>query len=241
MSNIHLIDLTQRSLSILEQLRIEEALLRTDDRNWCLINSGSTSAIVMGISGKPEQLIHLEKTENDSIPIIKRFSGGGTVVVDHNTLFVTFIGNHQILPCAPFPQKIMKWTEELYHPLFGQHQMQLRENDYVIGDRKFGGNAQSITKGRWLHHTTFLWDYDTEKMDYLKNPQRAPQYRERRHHKDFLCCLKDLLPSKEAFFEEVQGCLKQSFSLVPTDVDDSILLRPHRQSTCLWKKSAERP
>ena len=49
--------------------------------------------------------------------------------------------------------------------------------DYVFGDRKIGGNAQSITKSRWLHHTSFLWDYDPEDMKYLKHPPRTPKYR----------------------------------------------------------------
>ena len=49
--------------------------------------------------------------------------------------------------------------------------------DYVFGDRKFGGNAQSITKNRWIHHTSFLWDYEVSNMAYLKHPARAPEYR----------------------------------------------------------------
>jgi lipoate-protein ligase A len=50
--------------------------------------------------------------------------------------------------------------------------------DYAFNRQKFGGNAQSITKNRWVHHTSFLWDYDLKNMDYLKNPQRAPEYRQ---------------------------------------------------------------
>lgn len=50
--------------------------------------------------------------------------------------------------------------------------------DYVFGNRKFGGNAQSITKGRWVHHTSFLWDYEMMNMFYLKLPKRAPDYRQ---------------------------------------------------------------
>lgn len=50
--------------------------------------------------------------------------------------------------------------------------------DYVFGNHKFGGNAQSITKGRWIHHTSFLWDYEMMNMAYLKLPKRAPDYRQ---------------------------------------------------------------
>jgi lipoate-protein ligase A len=49
--------------------------------------------------------------------------------------------------------------------------------DYAFGDRKFGGNAQSITKNRWIHHTSFLWDYEVKNMSYLKLPAKAPKYR----------------------------------------------------------------
>ena len=37
---------------ILRQLLLEEALLRADSGNWCIVNNGtSVPAIVMGISG----------------------------------------------------------------------------------------------------------------------------------------------------------------------------------------------
>ena len=51
----------------------------------------------MGISGKPETLLDISKVQKDQIPVIKRFSGGGTVIVDENTLFITFIINQKIL------------------------------------------------------------------------------------------------------------------------------------------------
>lgn len=37
---------------------------------------------------------------------------------------------------------------------------------------------QAITRSRWLHHTTFLWDFDDANMRLLKHPDRAPAYRE---------------------------------------------------------------
>lgn len=88
---------------IYEQLLLEEALLRGDTRNFCIINQGSTPAIVMGISGKKEELINQETAARDNIPLIKRFSGGGTVIVDENTLFVTFICQKQLHDFAPYP------------------------------------------------------------------------------------------------------------------------------------------
>ena len=51
-------------------------------------------------------------------------------------------------------------------------------SDYVFQQRKFGGNAQAITGKRWLHHTSFLWDYRPEAMALLQHPPKAPEYRE---------------------------------------------------------------
>lgn len=41
-----------QNVPILRQLLLEEALLRVDSNNWCIVNDGtSVPAIVMGISG----------------------------------------------------------------------------------------------------------------------------------------------------------------------------------------------
>ena len=66
----------------------------------------------------------------------------------------------------------------------------LTENDYALGERKMGGNAQAIVKGGWLHHTSFLWDYEDQNMEYLVLPGKRPKYRGDRPHRDFLVKLK---------------------------------------------------
>eukprot|EP00798_Chlamydomonas_sp_ICE-L_P000090 gene90-3697_t len=58
-------------LPILSQLYLEEALFRNTKDNWCLISDDEAAAKEM--------------------MVIKRFTGGGTVVVDHNTIFATLI------------------------------------------------------------------------------------------------------------------------------------------------------
>lgn len=61
----------------------------------------------------------MEEVRREGCPVIRRFSGGGTVVVDHHTLFITLICNQEAVPSVPlYPRPIMKWTEELYRPMF---------------------------------------------------------------------------------------------------------------------------
>lgn len=231
MPKVHLLRL--KHYPIMQQLQIEEALLRADDRNWCLINEGSPPAIVMGISGKPHELIHPEILHRSTIPVIRRFSGGGTVVVDHNTTFVTFIINQAVVEVGNSPEKILRWTEELYRPTVSHPEFRMRENDYVVGDRKFGGNAQYMRKGRWLHHSSLLWDYDPIKMNYLLLPKKTPQYRQQRMHAEFLCKLSDYVTSQESWIQRLIGELKQRMEVKDTPLHAAleVLERPHRKAT----------
>lgn len=224
-----------KSYPIYEQLLLEERLLRSESGNWCLINEGSPPAIVMGISGKREELVDCAKAERDNIPLIKRFSGGGTVVVDENTIFITFICQKQLHSFPAFPEPIMKWTEEIYAGALKHPEFRLMENDYVIGDRKFGGNAQYIKKDRWLHHTSFLWDYDPHKMQYLLHPKKTPPYRAGRPHNEFLCKLSDHFSDKEEWINNIVQELETRFSLEELSLEEALVIsqEPDRQSTTL--------
>lgn len=200
---------------ILKQLHLEEKLLRKSSTNWCIINDGTdTPAIVMGISGKPSELLEIGSVLRDQVPVIKRFTGGGTVVVDKGTVFVTLICNKDDVPgVQPYPRSIMSWSGLLYNQVFkGIADFQLRENDYVFGNRKFGGNAQSITKNRWIHHTSFLWDYAKGNMAYLKQPARAPEYRMERGHTEFICRMNEYLPRTD-FIEKTTEAIETYFSV----------------------------
>ena len=103
---IHIIELTHTP--ILEQLQIEEALLRNTNNNYCLINKGSPVSIVMGISAKVNEVLVPQLALKNTIPIIRRFSGGGTVVVDSDTVFVSFIFQKDLLKLSLYPEPLLR-------------------------------------------------------------------------------------------------------------------------------------
>ncbi len=228
---LHLISL--KNYNIYDQLLLEEALLRTTDQNFCLLNQGSPRAIVLGISGKVPTLVN-RKAFTSSIPIIKRYSGGGGVIVDEKTLFVSFIFQKKSLPFVCSPLSVLQWSETFYKQTLEIPTFHLRENDYAIGEKKCGGNAQYIQKNRFVHHTTFLWDFKPTSMDYLLYPRRTPKYRKGRSHLDFLCRIKDHLSSEELFLERVKIGLEKRFSLKETDLSavHPLLSKSHRKVTC---------
>lgn len=105
-------------LPLLLQLRVEEALYRASTDNWLLINDGAdAAAIVLGISGKPHELVKVRAAHRAQVPLIKRFSGGGTVVVDHNTILTSIVLSKAAVPdVQPFPQPIMSFASQVRSP-----------------------------------------------------------------------------------------------------------------------------
>ena len=235
--------LALRNLPVLEMLKLEEALFRTSKHSWFITNTfdhnkqEQASAVVLGISGKPQQMMHANKVKDQGVTVIKRFTGGGTVVTDVNTIFASFIAVEEALPhVAPYPAPILEWTASIYAEALahcGCADFKVQANDYCIGSMKFGGNAQSISGKRWLHHTSLLWDFDPALMNLLKMPPRQPDYRAERSHRDFVRGLSAALPSRATFLDALQKAVSERVQLVPTNIDEAriALSSPHRQTT----------
>jgi len=220
------------------QLVLEEALLRNSDESWCVINDGvGAPAIVMGVSGVASELMDISRVVREEVPVLRRFSGGGTVVLDESSIMASLIfAQGQVRGLPLYPRPIMEWTAGFYRDaLRRSHEggsgsggggggggeedaFVLHEQDYAFADRKFGGNAQSIVKGRWLHHTSFLWDYDPERMDLLTTPKKQPAYRSNRRHRDFLVTLREVLGegARPRFLAALEEALaRQALDVVP--------------------------
>lgn len=231
---LHLLKLSR--YPIFAQLQLEEALLRADTRNWCLLNDGAASpAIVMGISGQLDLMVDQNRLQQFPVPVIRRFSGGGTVLVDESTLFITFICNSHETQVACCPEKVLAWTGKFYQTILSKQGFCLRENDYALGERKFGGNAQYFRKERWLHHSSLLWDFCPDRMEHLRQPVRAPEYRRQRKHNDFLCRLKDHYLDRESFVESLEETLYRVFDVHQATIEDvdDVLRQPHRKATTI--------
>jgi lipoate---protein ligase len=218
-----------------EQLQLEEALLRADTENWCILNTGTAPAIVMGLSTQLNDVVDLKTYATAPIPIIRRFSGGGTVVVDEGTFFCTLIIRNTDLPCACNPQELLRWTRDVYERAFYPHQLLLEEHDYVLDGRKIGGNAQCFVKGGALHHTSFLWTWKSERMALLQMPPRQPDYRQNRPHELFCAQMTSYFASQEVFVASFENNLANQFLLEPVSLESAhtCMNRPHRKSTAV--------
>ena len=203
--------LSLNATPILDQLKIEEGILRTSRENYCIVNTNAPSSIVLGSSCNEEDWVHLDKAKKANIPLIKRMSSGGTVFIDPDTIFVTFIIQKSATNIQNFPKAILKWAEGIYVEALPLG-IKLKDNDFVIGEKKIGGNALFIRQDVWLIHTSFLWDFQPENMDFLKHPKIQPEYRKDRPHLEFITNLAGNI-SKELFTSSLISYLQKNYTL----------------------------
>jgi len=138
----------------------------------------------------------------------------------------------------------MTWSADaVYGPVFGglapATRFALQDVDYTLGDRKCGGNAQSISRERWVHHTSFLWRLHADRMRLLKHPDKTPAYRAGRAHMDFLTPVSAALPPGAppgALFDAVEARLAALFDVTPATPADAeaVLARPQERASNTW-------
>jgi lipoate-protein ligase A len=74
-----------RLQSIQRLLRLDEALFRTDNRNVIVVCDGvKERTIVAGVGSNLHSTVALEAALRENIPLIRRFSGGGVVLLDES-------------------------------------------------------------------------------------------------------------------------------------------------------------
>lgn len=143
-------------------LAVEEMLLKKRKEEYLLLAINGRSVV----SGK-HQCIHREVntrfvTEN-SIPVIRRITGGGTVFHDEGNLNYTFIRNCREGRQIDFP----KHTKPLIDFLTSLGITPVMEgSDVKVNGFKISGNAEHVFRNRVLHHGTVLWDAS---LDLLRN------------------------------------------------------------------------
>ena len=183
-----------RTLSgVHENLALDEALLVEADqvggsatvRVWEL----ATIAVVLGASCRLHEAVNLDACRADGVPIARRCSGGGAVVIGPGALNVSVIVPTESAPIA---------VDEAQRWVLGRIADRLRElgqpvevrgsGDLALGGRKFSGSAQRRLKRTMLVHASILFALPAERIArYLGDPpKRQPDYRDGRPHEEFV-------------------------------------------------------
>lgn len=192
MRALRLLDLTLPSPA--ENLALDEALLDELDehggepvlRFW----ESDRLFVVLGASCRPVDDVYLAACEQDGVPVLRRASGGGTVLQGPGCLSYAFVLPLQFHPSLA---NIRSTNQFILERIAGAlHRWEPTTtfqgiSDLAIGEMKISGNAQRRTRQALLFHGTILHGMPAEVIArYLKQPSRQPHYRQDRPHSSFL-------------------------------------------------------
>lgn len=164
---------------------------------------------VLGYSGKIESEVDLALCQSSHVPVLRRCSGGGTVLQGPGCLnysLVLRIENRDPLKGITETNLfMMRRLKNALEPIIGPGIEIQGFTDLALGRLKFSGNAQYRKRRFLLFHGTFLLHFDISLVDkLLPIPQRQPSYRRNRSHGNFLTNL-NLPPHK------IKEALKQAW------------------------------
>ncbi|MEP7152630.1 MAG: lipoate--protein ligase family protein [Nitrospira sp.] len=192
MRALRLLDLTLPSPT--ENLALDNALLdeleeQSGDpvlRFW----ESDRYFVVLGPSCRLSDDVHADACEQDAIPVLRRASGGGTVLQGPGCLSYAFV-----LPLTLHPDlSDIRATNRLILERIARalHRWEPATafrgiSDLAIDGKKVSGNAQRRTRHALLFHGTVLHAMSGDLITrYLKQPARQPDYRADRPHGTFL-------------------------------------------------------
>jgi lipoate---protein ligase len=195
---MHFLDLTLRTLA--ENLALDEALLQAADqrdhdglerfpevlRIWQI----NETAAIVGRSSRVADEVDVELAQQMSVPIMRRCSGGGTVVVGDGCLLYSLLIDLSARPALRMLDEVHRYVmiglKRAIEPLVPGIVMD-GTCDLIIDNRKFSGNALKVGRNWTLYHGTILLDMQLNLIErLLQHPPREPQYRQRRSHTDFV-------------------------------------------------------
>jgi lipoate-protein ligase A len=180
--------------SVAEDLALDEAMLIEADegRGPPLVRFWEPRdyAVILGASRQLREDVLVDACRADGVPIFRRSSGGGTVVIGPGTLNVTVILPETAAPGLSAVDTAHRYVLARLAESIGRAGRPVRvlgHGDLVIGDRKCGGSAQRRLKHWFMVHCSILNQFPIERIErYLAIPARQPAYRQGRAHRDFL-------------------------------------------------------
>ncbi len=186
-------------LTLPEQLALDEALLEMREAGGasgldadCLrIWESASYGVVVGLANIVEAEVDARACQEAGIPILRRVSGGGTVLQGPGCLNYSLIlgiepgGSLDTVTGAN--TTIMNRIRNALQPLTAEPISVAGHTDLASGGRKFSGNAQKRKRRALLFHGTLLLDFDLPRIGRcLRAPSKQPDYRGGREHRDFV-------------------------------------------------------
>jgi lipoate---protein ligase len=147
--------------------------------------------VVLGYSSRIRSEVDLDSCRALGMPILRRCSGGGTVLQGPGCLNYALVleirEGSSLTGISEANAFIMNRNRNALNSLLDGKVLIQGHTDLTLGGLKFSGNSQRRKRHFLLFHGSFLLNLDFAVIDQtLPMPSQQPSYRRDRAHRDFL-------------------------------------------------------
>ena len=164
----------------------DDVLRRCDEAVALTVFVPATPIVVLGSANVAEREADVEACAAAQVPVLKRYGGGGAVVLHDGCVVVSlgcWVRQHfqnklyfERVNAAVIDALALAWP-----PLAGLTQRGL--SDVVFGDRKVAGTSLFRSRNYLLYQASLLVDPKLALIErFLRHPSREPDYRAGRAH-----------------------------------------------------------
>lgn len=197
------------------------------------------TSIILGRSSRLQEEVFTGQAEADNVPVLRRISGGATVVIGPGCLMYSLLIDLQRQPQLRMLDAIHQFVMERMLQAVRQHMPLANFQgtcDLVLGDRKFSGNSLRVGRNWTLYHGTLLLQMDLSAIDrYLRHPPKEPEYRAGRCHAQFLTNLELPAESLIASLREVWDAA-QSLAAPPASWINALVDQRYSQASWNYQR-----
>ena len=152
--------------------------------------------VVLGRASKWEEEVNAVACQRDRVPVLRRVSGGASIVAGPGCLMYSVLISYQHRPTwrslDVAHKEVMSRIRDAVQQATDSFQMSLQIDidgtcDLTIANRKFSGNALRCKRYWLLYHGTIMYSMPLAWLTtYLREPPRQPVYRSKREHDSFV-------------------------------------------------------
>ncbi len=187
-----------------ENLACDEALLELCEEGLAdevlRVWESPRSFVVVGYANKVASEVNVPFCRQNGLPILRRCSGGGTVLQGRGCLSYALIlridESGPLRSIASTNRFVLERHRVILEALLHAPVHVRGHTDLALAERKFSGNSQRRRRRALVFHGVFLLEFDLALIERaLLMPSKQPDYRANRSHSEFLVNLS--VPARE--------------------------------------------
>ena len=203
------------------EYNLPDLQLMNENSNKFLLWIPDKSYIVLGASNNAKDAVEEETTLRDNITVLKRRTGGQTVMLTPNNLIISaVITDESVMK----PKDVFnRFNDHIIGAIEKNHSVQFSTkgiSDIALGEKKIMGSSMYRGKGYLFYHAVLNFgEPSTTFQKYLSHPSNEPDYRKGRMHHEFVTSLRETGYSED--IHHLKNEIAASLSTILTNHEDA--------------------